>query len=331
MSHGMLIIPPDEGIIQSAIGAKQENNDNINPSTIELQQPVQYQQSHQGTPKVDSCKNQGRRGYNLDANRTESVKRASYQLDGTANSSFDEMVVDSPGDRETLLVVLDAANIGYFYGNGVFDANGIVFALDYFSILNIETKAFIPSAFFRAKPRDGSKGNGLMETEELAILNELVGSFSLSVVPSGDNDDLYIIKYAKENNGFIISNDFFTDHIRNIGNHSSKQSMFHWIRENRCSYTFVDKAFMPNPASKLALCINNRHATSVISHELAELTSKSEAEASLARAQMESLDVLTKAIDKVFALRRAQELRHLLLARAGLYIEALPEFFSPLE
>ena len=36
----------------------------------------------------------------------------------------------------------------------------------------------------------------------------------------GESDDQYIIQYAKENNGFILSKDLFEDHI-NYFNHNT--------------------------------------------------------------------------------------------------------------
>lgn len=164
-----------------------------------------------------------------------------------------------------------------------------------------------------------------MQTDNLDIVHQLISNGSVSIVPSGDPDDIYIIRYAKDNNGFIVSNDFFTDHIKNMDNHSSQQSMFHWILENRCGYTFVsNQEFMPNPASKLSLCISSKRAAeSIIAMSNSELSSSSAMSdtGAVMAARAESLDVLTKAIDKMYALRREPELRYLLLARASLYME----------
>eukprot|EP01035_Chromulina_nebulosa_P023466 gene23465-30416_t len=233
------------------------------------------------------------------------------------------MVVDCPTERESLLVVLDGANIGYCYGNGMFDAKGLALAIEYFIEEKLEVKAFLPSGFCRAKPRDGTRGNGLMQTDELEIITQLISNGSVSIVPSGDPDDIYIIRYAKDNNGFIVSNDFFTDHVKNMDNHSSQQSMFHWIRENRCGYTFVgSKEFMPNPASKLSLSISSkRAAASIVALSSLEPSASVSGGVTDMLARVESLDVLTKAIDKMYALRREPELRYLLLARASLYME----------
>jgi hypothetical protein len=314
--YGMIIIPPDCELEVENI--KDSDGYGINYYNSMTKTPVT---TNILTENVNSTSS---------INKMDGV-RESYLSSQNAIGSFVEMVVECPTERDSLLVVLDGANIGYSYGSGVFDAKGLVLAIEYFTGEKVDIKAFLPSGLCRARPRDGSRGNGLMQTDNLDIVHQLVSDGSVSIVPSGDPDDIYIIRYAKDNNGFIVSNDFFADHIRNMDNHSSQQSMFHWIRENRCGYTFVgNQEFMPNPASKLSLCISNKRAAESI---LALSTSESSFAASSAisatatatgavmAARAESLDVLTKAIDRMYALRREPELRYLLLARASLYME----------
>ena len=313
--YGMIIIPPDCELVVENI--KDSDGYGTNGMT---KTPVT---TNILTENVNSTSS---------INKMDGV-RESYLSSQNAIGSFVEMVVECPTERDSLLVVLDGANIGYSYGSGVFDAKGLVLAIEYFTGEKVEIKAFLPSGLCRARPRDGSRGNGLMQTDNLDIVHQLVSDGSVSIVPSGDPDDIYIIRYAKDNNGFIVSNDFFADHIRNMDNHSSQQSMFHWIRENRCGYTFVgNQEFMPNPASKLSLCISNKRAaesilalstseSSCASSSCSAVSATATATGAVMAARAESLDVLTKAIDRMYALRREPELRYLLLARASLYME----------
>jgi hypothetical protein len=74
----------------------------------------------------------------------------------------------------------------------------------------------------------------------------------VTVVPAGDHDDVYILHYARSNSGFVVSNDFYADHIRKLDNDSIRLSMSLWLAENRCGYTFVRGEFMLNPACPLA-------------------------------------------------------------------------------
>ena len=56
-------------------------------------------------------------------------------------------------------------------------------------------------------------GNAKMQTDDTDLIEFFVSQNLLSVVPAGENDDFYIIEYAKNNNGYILSNDLFEDHI----------------------------------------------------------------------------------------------------------------------
>ena len=99
-----------------------------------------------------------------------------------------------------------------------------------------------------------------METEEWERLNSLVNRGVVTLVPPGNNDDVYVITYARDNNGFIISNDFFADHIRKIKDSNIRKKTKDWIKENRCNFTFVNcdqsKLFMLNPNCILNSLLN---------------------------------------------------------------------------
>ena len=133
------------------------------------------------------------------------------------------MVYDTPSVRTLPLVVLDCANIGWNYGNHSFQAGGIEITIKFFQKLHFEIQAFIPAGFLRVKPRqimgnnDNSyknhnknqnydNNNGLMLTDNVEILTILAQKGLISIVPSGDSDDAYILNYARDNNGFVISN-----------------------------------------------------------------------------------------------------------------------------
>lgn len=76
----------------------------------------------------------------------------------------------------------------------------------------------------------------------------------LVIVPAGDPDDLYILQYARMHKGFVVSNDFFADHISSLPE-TEKGAAQEWLRQARCSYTFVKReqggGFMPSPASAM--------------------------------------------------------------------------------
>lgn len=186
----------------------------------------------------------------LDANAEGGIALQKDSIEDT----FGEMVQHNPFERSVPLVVLDCANIGWCYGVDSFSAEGVNIALRYFQQLQLEVQGFLPASYLRAKPTqaDSSRGNAMMLTEDIELLNELAGTALLTIVPSGDSDDAYILNYARDNNGFVISNDLFHDHLRGISNESIRRSMYVWLQDHRCGYAFsARREFLFNPSSLL--------------------------------------------------------------------------------
>ena len=116
----------------------------------------------------------------------DSHRRINKTVDAfSIEQCFSEMILESPLQREIILVVIDCANVAYNFGNNVFKAKGIEIAIKYLTALGIEFKAFIPISYFRSKPRDKSKGNATMQTEDTEIIERLVAEGLISVVPAG--------------------------------------------------------------------------------------------------------------------------------------------------
>jgi hypothetical protein len=181
------------------------------------------------------------------------------QLSGrTVEDIFAETDVLRNDDNE-IHVVLDCANIGYDYGQDDFSAQGVYAALQYFKnarFLQLRVTAFLPAYMVRRKPTDGARGNAIMQTEDIELLQRLVEARELTLVPPADYDDFYIIAFAYKHNGFIISNDRFKDHIESIQDPAIQARCAQWMALRRVSYTFVNVSGHPhfeiNPASKLA-------------------------------------------------------------------------------
>lgn len=68
-------------------------------------------------------------------------------------------------------------------------------------------------------------------------------------VPNKDYDDSYMLQYAKEVGGYIISNDRFADHIGKYSNRSgsAKDEVRKWVKTHVISYAFIGENFIPNP------------------------------------------------------------------------------------
>jgi hypothetical protein len=241
--------------------------------------------------------------------------------------SFSDMVTEHPTDRRIPLIVLDSANIGWNYGDTAFNALGVQSAVEYFQQFNVEIKAFIPASYVQKKPTDGSKINALMETDELTILKSLVRQKILTMVPSGDSDDAYIINYARTYSGFIITNDFFQDHLNSLEENTMKLSLKLWLSENRVSYTFVSgQQFLINPNSLLAHRLESlkEKEESVgrnrLSAAVSSPSSSSSSSSALLRANR-AVHSLSKVISEFLVLQRYGDLKQLLLMKAKLLFD----------
>lgn len=153
---------------------------------------------------------------------------------------------------EPVHVVLDCCNIGWNYGlSEKFSARGVQLAIEYFQqFSNTIVTAFILESYVRRKPT-GVGGNVSMDTEDQSILEELYKTRQLTLVPAGLNDDIYIISYAHERLGFIITNDLFRDHINGVADPDTQYAMRSWFLTHRCGFLFVHDEFVPNPESAL--------------------------------------------------------------------------------
>jgi hypothetical protein len=87
--------------------------------------------------------------------------------------------------------------------NSRIDANRIADAIEYFRQRNVGVAAFIPAYVLRRKgPAPASAGgsgseNVMMQTETQEVLQALVDCRKLATVPPNDNDDLYILEFAR--------------------------------------------------------------------------------------------------------------------------------------
>ena len=233
----------------------------------------------------------------------------------SVEQSFNDMVSEQPSQKKKTLIVLDCANIGWGHGEDHFSIPGIVSALSFFSRWNVEIAAFIPSSYLKKKPRDGRKGNSVMETDDWEQLATLVRTGDITVVPAGDHDDVYILSFARSNNGFIVSNDFFSDHISSLQEPSIQKSMKLWLNVNRCGFTFMKSSiFMINPGNVLSTVLGYLNFQEKFLHF----------DENCGRI----INALSDSIKVLLECQGFPQLKYLLLARATSYMEVRLPYHS---
>lgn len=157
------------------------------------------------------------------------------------------------------VVVLDCANIGWAYGIDRFCIRGVQLALQMLSKYMLHVVAFLPASYHRRRPARGDRGNALMETDEWEVLDSLVHQRVVTIVPAGDADDLYILTFARQRSGYVISNDHYTDHLQSLTDAAVKQLTIEWLSRHRCSYAFVGDEFMLNPARYVYIVYHDKY------------------------------------------------------------------------
>jgi hypothetical protein len=235
--------------------------------------------------------------------------------------SFSEMVTDHPVERKVPLVVLDSANIGWCFGEGAFSARGLQLAVEYFQRQKVEIKAFLPAYYVQQKPSDGSRQNSVMETDEISYLQTLIRQKILALVPSGESDDAYIIQYARECSGFIITNDMFRDHMNSLSENSMKLSLQLWLAENRVGFTFAENHFLINPNSLLSSRLQQLEDENTPNiHERRLSHSQSQSNFFVQPANKAILSI-TKTISEYHRLHRYNDVKVLILMKVRLLLD----------
>ena len=191
------------------------------------------------------------------------------------------------------LVVIDGANVAYAYADALSDhhhhhpgrsnrldpnVQGIHMACHYFGNSRVRVLVVLPASYMKAKPRDGSSGNALMETEQWDVLHHLKQQGKLVLSPPTDDDDAYVLTIGVREwerqqqqqqeqssrqllGAYCLSNDLFRDaqernpRVREwLGSSTSSGNA------GRISYAFVDMGQVDDHGERLLeLVPNPRH------------------------------------------------------------------------
>ena len=214
-------------------------------------------------------------------------------------------------------VVIDAMNVGCCFTNHQeFCIQGVVAAITYLESRGVQVTTFLPARMFRVK------GASYMMTAEQETITKLRESNVLSEVPAGNHDDPYILKFAKDTNAYILSNDLFNDHknkLQETQENSGRYAEFRdFIKDYRVGYTFVgnQKVFMIDPESSLSELIatgttDTASAATTVGHQIAAYNPFSQ--------MNEPVQVLSELISYYGNNNQTMELKYALLTRVVSY------------
>ncbi|XP_065226025.1 uncharacterized protein LOC135849486 [Planococcus citri] len=144
------------------------------------------------------------------------------------------------GDKKTTglrPVVIDGPNVAHGYGNGCFDIQGVILVIQYFIKRgHTEITCFLP-AHYRHRGRTPEESHILEVYEKDGIISytpsrKLFGKY---ITPY---DDRFIVQYASELGGVIISNDGYRDICE------EEPAWLETVQNRLINYTFVKNTFM---------------------------------------------------------------------------------------
>eukprot|EP00953_Heterococcus_sp_UTEX-ZZ885_P004749 3044-Heterococcus_DN1.PRE.3 len=146
------------------------------------------------------------------------------------------------------LIVLDGANVAWCHGvHLVSSLEGIIIALQWFEHRGFRTIAFLPQSYVRGKY--DKHATSAIATAVAARLQ----TGSIVLTPAYDSDDAYMISFARQHGGYLVTNDMLRDHVESAGSQdqAAGAALQTWVRAYRISYTFVQDQFMPCPQNTL--------------------------------------------------------------------------------
>ena len=133
------------------------------------------------------------------------------------------------------LIVVDVANVGFAYGEMVlgrrryFDWNGVRCVQQYYGSRNIQTACVALASIVRYD----------------AIPDDMLSSIAVAPVDDRhpDIDDIFCLQFAKDNGGFVLSNDNFRNLPEKLAQHPQLADLgpwcHEWLSKVRISYMFV--------------------------------------------------------------------------------------------
>jgi Zc3h12a-like Ribonuclease NYN domain len=110
------------------------------------------------------------------------------------------------------LIVLDGANVAWCHGvHLVSSLEGIILALQWFEHRGFRTVAFLPQSYLR-----GKYDKHATSAIATAVAARLQGG-SIVLTPAYDSDDAYMISFAQQHGGYLVTNDMLRDHVESAG------------------------------------------------------------------------------------------------------------------
>lgn len=151
------------------------------------------------------------------------------------------------------IIVLDISNIAVNYGNKRYCCKGIKLAIDYFTSIGHKVIGFMHRKFIDGiKKRNPEYYERMVgkwfdtygqTPDDIPYLQELVDKRIISTCP--DYEDAYILQYAIEHRGIVVSNDLFRDFPKRYPE-KLQPIMQRFLDTHVMHYAFTEDSFCPS-------------------------------------------------------------------------------------
>jgi Zc3h12a-like Ribonuclease NYN domain len=140
------------------------------------------------------------------------------ELDAAHSHAANSEKAATPTAVRQELIVLDGANIAWGHGiQLVSSLEGVDIALRWFEHRGFRTVAFLPQSYIRGKY--DKHATSAIATAVAAHLQR--GSIVLT--PAYDSDDAYMISFARQHGGYLVTNDMLRDHVESASSQDQVQ------------------------------------------------------------------------------------------------------------
>lgn len=141
------------------------------------------------------------------------------------------------------MIIIDSANVSCEHGQGVFSTQGLPLAVKYYKSIGFnKIVAFLPDHYLTQHFPD--------PLQDWTQLEALVEQKILVPTPAADYDDLYIVQFARKNNGVIVTNDKYRDVPLAFKDPEERTIVSNWIKLNRIPFKFSGDQFEERIAAK---------------------------------------------------------------------------------
>ncbi|KRX00081.1 hypothetical protein PPERSA_07278 [Pseudocohnilembus persalinus] len=190
--------------------------------------------------------------------KLQDIKQLTKDIKKELEDQFKDLPQQNDENLSKTLIIVDGMNVAIRHGKDKrFSSQGLKAVVDFFLPKKHNVLILLPDFCFNKeqalkKTTEYEFVNASMKLkyipDDVDLLNKLKEKGYATGIPNWNNDDSFIIEYARSKQGYILTNDRFNDHINYYEFDSKKrEKLKDFIRNSTISYTFIKDELVPDP------------------------------------------------------------------------------------